>query len=259
MTSRARSFTATIPVLKGTASFKVSGKAACTGYLEFNPSTMLFGKKAIQCASLQETLELLGEVLLEVDYLVDRPEATQTALLSRLDIATDIPNVLDPQGVLRQLTRAGIPARRKLRGFFSNTHSLESVDCLTKSNGGYRAYNKSLQAKKAGSVVRFEVQARRGYLKTACPTLADLSESKMREIFVDIINPALEGLQETGRGQIDVILSSPKETAIVRELLGKEVLEAHGHFPRVAEHRLKTLHKPFLQRYGLNSAHDLLN
>lgn len=241
------------------ARLNVSGSTSLSGVLEFNPSTVLFGRKSLSLATLDQAFEVLHDVLLEVDYLVERPEPVERMLMSRLDIAVDIPNVQDPQGVLHTLTRFGIPPRRKMRGYFSKTNGLESVDCLTDSQGGYRAYNKSLQAKKHGSTVRFEVQANRGLLKNACPTVGDLSEDQLRHIFFDNTKDAVAGLKSVERSQLDVILSSAAETEIAIDLIGLEILKDLGYHVTLPAHRIRAQYKPFLQRYNCTSVLDLVD
>jgi hypothetical protein len=238
---------------------KVVGGSSKTAALEFNPSTLLFGPKSQSTASLEQALDVLDEVLIEVDYLVRRPEPAEKSLLSRLDIAVDIPHVQDPQGLLHALTRDGIPPRRKMRGHFSNSHGLESIDCLTKSQGGYRVYNKSLQTKTSGSTVRFEVQANRGLLKEVCPTVGDLSDTCLHEIFVGSIKEAVRALSSIGRTQLDDILSSATETDIFVDLIGIEVLRSAGHYVSLPPHRIRHRYKPFLEKYNCTSVLDLVD
>jgi hypothetical protein len=244
---------------EGSARFSVTGGTALTADLEFNPSTLIFGKKSLSVATLEEALEVLREVLLEVDYLVERPEPVERSLIYRLDFATDIPDVQDPQGVLRTLTQHGIPPRRKMWAYFSKTHGLESIGCLTKSKGGYKAYNKSLQTKTPGSTVRFEVQANRDFLKEVCPTVGDLSEDRMREIFAENTKTAVEALKSVERGQLDVILSSDTETEVLIDLIGLEVLRSVGHHVSLPPHRIRHRYKPFLERYNCASVLDLVD
>jgi hypothetical protein len=244
---------------EGHAWLKVAGASAKTATLDLNPSTLLFGPKSQSIATLEQALDVLEEVLIEVDYLVRRPEPTEKSLLSRLDIAVDIPRVHDPQGLLHALTRDGIPPRRKMRGHFSNSHDLESIDCLTKSQGGYRVYNKSLQTKTSGSTIRFEVQANRDLLKEVCPTVGDLSENRMREIFTENTKTAVAALKSVERGQLDVILSSDTETEVLIDLIGIEVLQSVGHHASLPPHRIRHRYKPFLEKYNCASALDLVD
>jgi hypothetical protein len=244
---------------EGHAWLGVAGGPALTATLEFNPSTLLFGAKSLSIATLEQALDVLQEVVLEVDYLVRRPKSLDESRLSRIDIATDIPNVQDPQGVLRTLNHYGIPPRRKMRTHSSKTHGLESISCLTKSQGGYRVYNKSLQTKTPGSTVRFEVQANRDLLKEVCPTVGDLSENRMREIFTENTKTAVAALKTAERGQLDVILSSDTETEVLIDLIGIEVLRSAGRYVSLPPHRIRHRYKPFLERYNCTSVLDLVD
>jgi hypothetical protein len=257
--STLRSFRGTIPIGQGNATLQVSGVVAMTGYLEFNPSTILHGPKTPHFAHLDQAMELMNEILVEVDYLLERPESSSKMKLSRLDIAANIPFVLDLPGVLMHLLRHGIPPRRKLRSYSSRTNGIESIDVLTKNRDGYRAYNKSLQIREPGSVLRFEAQAGRNYLATTCPTVADLSEEKVRQIFLDKTRFAAEALCSVRRDLLDVILSSPTEAALFVELAGIATLKRAGRSPRLPQSRYQRRYKPFLEKYGIKSVLDLLN
>lgn len=248
-----------IPQGQGSARFSVNPvSTGLTGYLEFNPSTILYGKKSCQIARLDQTLEILQNFLEEIDLLVDRPIPASEFKVSRLDISVDIPNAMNIQGVLDHAGRHSCTSRKKTNSWRSKK-GLESVACRSKSSDGWLLYDKSLQAGLPGSVLRCEVVIRRRKMKHYhCNTIGDLSESVCLAAFQTITQNLSSGLQNLARGTIDEILSSPTETEILVYLIGLEMLNRHGYFPSVTNHRRLSKLEPFKSKYGYTTYEDLL-
>ena len=258
--TRKPKFSTHIPQGQGGAVFKVQRfSTGLTGYLEFNPSTILYGKKSCNIARLDQTLEILNDLLEEVDLLIDRPVPASQFKVSRLDIAVDVPNVMNVQGVLDHAGKHSCTSRKKTQSWRSKK-GLESVVWRGKSSDGWTLYDKSLQTGLPGSVLRCEVEIKRRKMKHyQCNTVGDLSEHVCLAAFQSITQNLAIGLQNLSRGSIDEILSSPAETEILVDLIGMEILGQYGYFASISNNRRLTKFEPFKAKYGYTTYLDLLN
>ena len=248
-----------IPCEQSSAYFNVQRRnGGLLAYLDFNPSSILYGKKAPKIATLSEALEVLGELMEEIDYLVDRPIPIPDFSLSRVDITTDFPNVPDIQTVLNHAALHACTRRAKTQAWRSKK-GIESVTCRTETTGGWILYDKARQAHLKDAALRCEVTIKRrklrelGYL-----TISDLSLNVCRSLFQSTVKNLARSLQEVTRTPIDDILTSATETDILVQQIGHEVLNEHGFFPHIPDSRRRSKFEPFKARYGYTTYRDLL-
>lgn len=227
------------------------------GYVEVKPATVLYGPKKAQLATLGQALEVLHTAMDEVAQIVQIRTSRPHTRLSRLDLTVDVHNVSSRQDILTVAQRT--PYRAGLKTCtYTGAKGHESVTCRTKKSGGFSVYDKSLQAKVKGSIIRFEVQTRRRLLKKVCPTVGDLSAEQCREIFQQNLGPLIEALRSIPRTDIDNILADKKHRKVFVEALGVSVLRDRGYVVEMTDYWWKKGYRPFKKAYPHFAIGDIL-
>lgn len=227
------------------------------GYVEVKPATVLYGKKTTQLANPKQALEVFHSVMDEVAQIVQIRTSRPQTRLSRVDLTVDVHNVSSRQDILTVAQRT--PYRAGLKTCtYTGSKGHESVTCRTKKSGGFSVYDKSLQAKAKGSIVRFEVETRRRLLKKVCPTVGDLSPERCGNLFRQHLGPLIGALRATPRTDIDNILADRRQRKVFIEALGISVLRDRGYMVEMTDYWWKKAYRPFKKAFPHFVIGDLL-
>ena len=227
------------------------------GYVEAKPVTVLYGKKTTQLATLEQALGVFHSAMDEVAQIVQIRTSRPQARLSRVDLTVDVHNVSSRQDILTVAQRN--PYRAGLKTCtYTGSKGLESVTCRTKKSGGFSVYDKSLQAKTKGSIVRFEVETRRRMLKKACPTVGDLTPERCRDMLRQHLGPLIGALRATPRTDIDNILANKKQRKVFIEALGISVLRDRGYIVEMTDYWWEKGYRPFKKAFPHFEIGDIL-
>lgn len=227
------------------------------GYVEVKPATVLYGKKTTQLATLKQALEVFHSAMDEVAQIVQIRTSRPQTRLSRVDLTVDVHNVSCLQDILTVAQRT--PYRAGLKTCtYTGSKGHESVTCRTTKSGGFSVYDKSLQAKAKGSIVRFEVETRRRLLKKVCPTVGDLSPERCGNLFRQHLGPLIGALRATPRTDIDNILADRRQRKVFIEALGISVLRDRGYMVEMTDYWWKKAYRPFKKAFPHFVIGDLL-
>jgi hypothetical protein len=253
---RAWKYNFTFPVLNGIAECKLSGtEMVGDAYVSFNPSTCIHGPKSTRIATREQAVEIFHLVMDELENYVDLRNPRMATLVSRIDVSTDIPNIRDVEGLLDVASVSPITRQSKTQTFRSIKQK-ESVRSMSKKRGGFTVYNKSLQAKAPGRLVRFETTMRRRVLARNFPTMDDITDEACRTIFQRYLNPLIENLKAETRTGIDDILSDTEHIDTFIYLLGMERLKEAGYNVTKTDYWWQKKYKPFKKQYPHRSVTD---
>ena len=228
--------TLSFPLEKGGVYLSVTRRGnASWGYANFNPSTILYGKKSTRIVTLEQSLEMFHTVMDEIAQIVEVRTPRMEVRLARLDLTVDVPNVADLQGVMA--VAALSPYRRGLKPVtYTGPRGTESVTCITKKTGGLRGYDKSLQSGKRGQTLRVEVQVNSGKLVKYCPTIGDLTPVACTSLFRFFSGRFQEALLSTPRTTIDDLLATKAINKTFIEAVGISYLRDRGYSPQMSDH-----------------------
>lgn len=216
---------------------KVHGTNRTAGFA-INPSSVFFGQKSPFVAHVDETMKLLRYIYEhEISQWLVLPNPLEWSTLSRLDVSTDVDNVLDKQRLLKFVARYPQNRRAKTRVYMNPSGCWETVETRSKANGGMSVYDKSTQMGESGRLVRFESQMRTRNLKMHCPTLEHLNDEVLRRVFHKHFGNAVEAMISTQDGLLEGLLGDPKYRLRLVEFAGLRLLEKMGYFVELGTSR----------------------
>lgn len=222
------------------------------GYALVNPSTVLNGPKSLLVASLGQAMDVFHSVMDEIAQIVEVITPRMATRLSRVDVTRTVEIAGNSQGVLALV--AGCPYNPRLKTVtYTGTRGAESVTCRTKKSGGFLIYDKSRQMRAKGTAIRFEVEARRKFLKKKCPTIGDLSEDRCRMIFDHFLGKVIDALRIIVRTDVDNILANEKDTKTFMTSIGLSVLKDKGYTPAMSDYWCIRVYRPFKNKYPHNT------
>jgi hypothetical protein len=251
-----RRYITNLPLGQGSVFLDIKAKhSGSYGYAQVNPSTVQFGRRTEKVATLDQTLDVFHSMMEEIERIVEVRTSRIDVRLSRLDIAVTVPNVADVQRILYVATRTPYSSRLKPTAHFG-PKGIESVSCRTRKSEGFSIYNKSLQAKKNGNLVRFESQARTKFLKQVTPTVMDLTDDSCRKIFFHYLQQTIDALRNIDRTNIDNIIASDLDRPVFIEAVGISTLADKGINIQMNDYWWNRKYKPFKKRYPHESIGD---
>jgi hypothetical protein len=255
----ARIWETSFEIEQGTVDLKVTQKGnALSGYLNFNPTTCMYGPKSVYVARLDDALDVTSTVLEAVNEWVTPDCRPEEMLLSRVDVNLTTERVADMQRLLSIVKNAPSRGVTPL-ATYGKGGRLESVVRRSKRSGGFCIYDKGLQAGIGKPFVRFEVNARRSRLRDLCPTLGDLTDERLRAIAQKSLRPVIDTLLLAPRNAVADVLADKKQTSAFIEMVGLATLADLGHHPYVSPYALRKKYNPILNRYSARTVGDLLN
>jgi hypothetical protein len=225
----------------------------CT--VSFNPSSVLFGPGQPQCATPSQVRDLLSRIF---DVIVPQQvvllDPVSMAQITRLDVAAHVERVASPEALYEYLVRHPARPRRKYQRFYKGGRGT-GVYVKPNDESGFRVYAKGLHSRNSGSVIRFEVEARKELCRHVCPTIDHLSPLALSRIFARHCQPIRESLSEAPRSVLEGFVADYRYQRTISSYLGEQILkrEGLGHCERSASHVRRTL-----RRLGVFDALDRL-
>jgi len=251
-------YLAEIPLMKGTVYVRITGEwYGLRGFIQFNPSTVLFGAKSLQTASLEQAHEVFHSVMDELESYVRVVTPREETKLSRVDVSVTVGSVINIDGIVLEASHYPYNSRLKT-ATYKSIKRVESVSCKTKRRGGFVVYNKSIQAGLPGAILRCETQAMRKHLKKHCPTIQHLTHPRCREMFEYFLGNFINGLKQIPRTDVDNVLADSKDTQTLVHLIGLSVLADKGYHVPISDYFRNKKLKPFQKKYQFEKVGDLL-
>ena len=221
----------------------------------FNPSSVLYGPGTQQCATPSQVRDLLGHIFdVVVPQQVVLLDPLAMAQITRLDVAAHVEQVASPEALYEYLVRNPARPRRKYQRFYKGGRGT-GVYVKPNDESGFRVYAKGPHSRKCGSVIRFEVEARKELCKDVCPTIDHLSQVALSRIFARHCQPISESLSEAPRSLLEGFATDERYERTISSYLGEQALkrEGLGHCERSASRVRRTL-----RRLGVFDALDRL-
>jgi hypothetical protein len=221
----------------------------------FNPSSVLYGPGTQHCATHSQVKDLVGHIFdVVVPQQVVPLDPVSMALITRLDVAAHVERVASPEALYEYLVRHPARPRRKYQRFYKGGRGT-GVYVKPNDESGFRVYAKGPHSRTSGSVIRFEVEARKELCRDVCPTIDHLSPVALSRIFARHCQPIGESLSEAPRSLLEGFVADDRYQRTISSYLGEQVLkrEGLGHCERSASHVRRTL-----RRLGVFDALDRL-
>jgi len=226
-----------------------------SGYISFNPSTIIYGPKTPYAATAHQTLEIVHRALDEVAQQLEINCPRDHIRLSRLDLCVTISPVSNIQQLLLAANECSLSARSKNVAFSSNK-GIESVRNMMKKRT-VQIYDKSVQARLKSPTVRFEVSLKRAYLRDHCKELSTLTEDECRKMFVSNTYPWIARLAALPALGIYEIQKDKRDYDTFLRLLGLAYLEQAGIPQRLSPHDMRRM-RELKKKHPFESLSDLI-
>lgn len=213
---------------------------ASTCWLEFNPSTLLYGPKSSQIATYSETWELVIRGLQHVGQFVRFNPKSETIRISRLDVTRDIDYVQDMRRVA-EISKPHLESKRIDINTYESPklvwHSMTQRS--KKPSDGLCMYNKSVLNKTDTSTMRFELRCRGKRLKKYCPSLDKFTSEAISNMFYAVLSPISKGLTHVPERRADQILKQPSQTKVFTAMIGEQILADYGYHVNLSQYETK--------------------
>jgi hypothetical protein len=225
------------------------------GYVMFNPSTIVYGKKSPNAATLPETLSIIEDVLDIVERHVEIGGSRDAVKLSRIDLCATFSPVSNIQQLLMTANKFTLTPRSK-NNCYSSKKGYETVRNQLKRRT-VSIYDKSLQSRLKTPTLRIEVSLKREALKDLCPTISNLEEELCRKMFTSNVDPWISAFGSLPHLPLYSIQQSPKDFDLLLRLIGWAYLEECGIPQRMTEYDRRRM-REFKKKYPFEVLSDLL-